>query len=103
MRPAHRGSVADTRCFDDETLVALAEGRLGAEERVRLAPPLDACAVCSALVAEIAPDVTDPASRAGIEEKAEASLVSVGSRLGPYVILANAGTGGMGVVYVAYD
>ena len=81
-------------CLDENTLAALAHGGLGAAALQQADAHLDVCAECRFLLAELA----QPAGRAPVD-----AVLGRGDKVGRYVILEHVGSGGMGVVYAAYD
>ncbi|NMO17464.1 tetratricopeptide repeat protein [Pyxidicoccus fallax] len=95
-----------TACPDDERLVAFADGTLPAGERGEVERHLRDCAECLEAVALLAdrgaPSRTVPPSGAEAPV-ADAPLLARGTALGRYVLLEPLGSGGMGVVYAAYD
>jgi tetratricopeptide (TPR) repeat protein len=82
-------------CLDDDTLSAWLEGQLVGPARAGVEAHVEQCDDCRALVIEL--------SRAAVEEADTVVPLTVGARLGRYVVLDWLGAGGMGVVYAAFD
>ncbi len=72
--------------LDDDTVGALTEGLLAEPELQALHAHADGCEACRALLAEVG-----------------RGMGLVGGKLGRFVVLDQAGAGGMGIVYAAYD
>ena len=60
MATTARPAQATPHCLTDDTIAALAEGALGAEERAAVLPHLAACALCRGAVASVTRALGDP-------------------------------------------
>ena len=98
-------------CPPDETLAALIEGKLDAEEVARLDAHVDGCEACQELLAAYARGWLDThveyastlpdADR--VSELQRAAGLAPGTRVGRYVVFERVGEGASGVVYAAHD
>jgi serine/threonine protein kinase/tetratricopeptide (TPR) repeat protein len=89
-------------CPDENTLVDWFERELDADARGHVERHLEDCDDCRRLVIELARTSGDAAVEAFVPSEANAP-VRVGSRMGRNVVLEWLGSGGMGVVYAAFD
>src|SRR5262249_20101608 len=94
-------------CPDENTIVALVSGSLPAQARAHVEGHLARCAECRKLVSDLAQSSwgsQKEAAEAPTEPRpARGRPLAPGEVVGPYVVLAQVGAGGMGVVYAAYD
>lgn len=88
-------------CLSEDRVLARVQGDLPAAERAEVDAHLDACEGCRQLVAAVAdaelPSAIDPT--APDLGRADAGLLSRGTRIGRYVVEEPLGGGAMGVVY----
>ena len=97
-------------CPPDETLAALVDGKLSAEEAAKLEAHIDSCDTCHELLGSYAASyLVDPeyASTIPVGDRAtelqRAAGLPIGTRVGRYVLLERVGEGASGVVYAAHD
>ena len=118
-------------CPEENVIVDFVRGELGRSERSELETHIDSCEACAAVVAQMAmifEDGPDDAPPVGLSsDRVEVTLSSTtegafspvrtgrrpsrestpllpqGHKLGRYVVIDRIGSGGMGVVYAAYD
>jgi len=106
-------SLESDRCLTDDDVAALVEGQLSADERARVERHLDTCSECRLWVAaavkanagttpSLPPQSISDWSRTAAPA-APGQPITRGDTVGPYVILERLGSGGMGVVYAAYE
>ncbi len=114
MRSAQLISNARVGCLDDAVLAEFVDGVLGVEARASVSEHISRCDECRRLVSELARGAIprhegasvaedDVSTLDPLPELADSLVVSPGSTIGRYVVLARIGVGGLGIVYSAYD
>ena len=79
-------------CPEDETLLAMIEGRVRGDALSALDSHLDACSSCRAAVAML-----------GSGPRRREHALARGEALGRFLVIERVGEGAMGVVYAAFD
>ena len=90
-----RSQRAVAACPNEDVLLSFNERRLPAESAEQVKEHLVGCADCRIIVSELA--------RGDSPEPETPRPLARGSSLGRYLVLEQVGSGGMGVVYAAYD
>src|SRR6187455_1563851 len=100
-------------CLNDNAASEFVSGALSAAALTKVEGHLAGCRDCRALVAALAggPDDADSNAATHKHERirpddsqvAKRPQLSIGDRVGRYLVLSTLGTGGMGVVFAAYD
>jgi serine/threonine protein kinase len=97
-------------CLDDNAASEFVSGALAQSSVTKVEAHLAGCRDCRALVAALAGDEADSNVVTHKHEKvsedsqvAKRPVLSIGDRVGRYLVLSSIGAGGMGVVFAAYD
>ncbi|MFZ6177620.1 tetratricopeptide repeat protein [Nannocystis pusilla] len=91
-----------TPCLSDNDVLDLLAGGGSEPAREHLRAHLDRCEACRGLLAALVGPASEPSRPAAAKQSVPASLAA-GALVGPYRVLAQIGSGGMGVVYAAFD
>ena len=96
-------------CLSEQTITRYVESDLDEAAASQVEEHIDACSSCRIAVAEaargrLATEPASPPSQLGAERPATAGPALLpGARLGRYIVRRVVGSGGMGLVYAAYD
>ncbi len=95
-------------CVDDNTLALFFQGRLSPERMAQVESHVDRCADCTLLLVYFGRSFGQDDQRVdspyrSMPDVEEPALPSVGSQLGRFAIVHRVASGGMGVVFTAFD
>jgi predicted Ser/Thr protein kinase len=104
-------AIEQVECLDDNLASEFVSGSMPVTTQTKVEKHLAGCRDCRALVAALAgtgddSDVaTHPRDREALTESQAGKLpaLSIGDRVGRYLVLSTLGAGGMGMVFAAYD
>src|SRR5215471_16790513 len=111
-RPGLLGLGVPVECLDDNAASEFVSGTLAPAALTKVEGHLASCRDCRALVAALAMDAGADSNAATFPHERESPsqvaarptrTLTVGDRVGRYLVLSALGAGGMGVVFAAYD
>ncbi|HEY5927791.1 MAG TPA: serine/threonine-protein kinase, partial [Kofleriaceae bacterium] len=112
MQPSLVPVAPPHECLDDNAASEFVSGSLAQSAITKVELHLASCRDCRALVAALAGDEADSNVITHKHEKVDGRddsqvgkrpVLSIGDRVGRYLVLSSIGAGGMGVVFAAYD
>ena len=102
--------VDQVECLDDNLASEFASGAMAQSAITKVEAHLASCRDCRALVAALAGSddidsnvVTHPRDPLTESQAGKLPALSIGDRVGRYLVLSTLGAGGMGMVFAAYD